>query len=93
MDIALCISQIAKYSGSQINAQENIALLEKDLESVTMATADPDRKDKIAQVTKELTKWKTLLGFYNEFITFWKDQIQQFKALLKSIGELAQPAR
>ena len=92
MDIALCISQIAQYSGKQIIAQENVKDLEQQLESVTLG-ADPDKKDKITQLTRELTKWKTLLGFYNEFITFWKDQIQQFKALLKSIGELAQPAR
>ena len=94
MDIGLCISQIAIFGQRQIDAQNNIDVLQTELEAVT----DGDMRDPVTaarhgMILKEMTKWKTKLGFYKDFLEFWKDQIKNFFAQIKGSNELANGAR
>lgn len=95
MDIGLCISRISLFGQLQIAAQENITQLELELEKVTdkNAPADEEKSIKHSMILKGLTRWKTKLGFYKDFIEFWKDQIKNFFAQIKGSSELANGAR
>ncbi|GEM_PF-6813809 len=94
MDIGLCMSQIAFFGERQIVAQSNIDTLQQELEVVTDGDSkDPATAARHGMILKEMTKWKTKLGFYKDFIEFWKDQIKNFFAQIKGSNELANGAR
>ena len=59
---------IDKYTLSTITAKENIAQLEKQLDSIRLGD-EADKEEKTAQVTKELDKWRAVANLYNQFIS------------------------
>ena len=88
MDIALCLSQLTSYITKESEQQGKV----KNLEHQVEAEIETGGKASTT-LLKQLNAAKLLLGMYSEFINFWKGQIEAFKSLHKSLGELANAAR
>ena len=99
MDIAFCIGKIAEYATKQGTVQGELSGIEDELIKATEAMKDgkPDAKDAAAAVRKtlyaQLTAKKLILGYLNDFISFWKDELKKFLSQIKQFNELAQGGR
>ena len=60
---------IDEYTAGQIDARENISVLEGELEILTDGNSkDPATITRHAMILKQMTKWKVKLGFYQDFL-------------------------